>query len=142
MEPFNLSGIRLSNGVKNNLADLVINKTMKSKEVAQHFRISINRVHYFTYRRRHSSRNYDFAGRTRNIDEISDKVIRSQLVQEGAAAMSNLKQIIKEEGRNTYQRKHPNYVLVDKRKSLFISHRSINRYYQYYIRIYGNNFQD
>ena len=139
MEITNLSGIRLKDDVKNALADLVINKVMKSKDVAEQFRISVNRVRYYTFRRRISISNHNNPGRVRIIDKISHNNIIIQLFLGQENILNKLKSIIKEEGKNSYSRRHPNMSDTDKRKSLYISHRSINRYYDIYLNILQNN---
>ena len=137
--PYNLSGIRLTSSQKDFLADLVIDKKMKSNEVARHFSKSCNSLRYYTFRGRKSSRNYNERGRSKVIDDISDNSIKNKIRLIGSDAIQNLKSIIKDEGTKTFKRKYSNFVNTDKRKSLFISHRSINRYYQFYIDFYMQN---
>ena len=112
---------------------------MKSNEVARHFSISCNSLRYYTFRRRKSSRKYNERGRSKVIDDISDNSIKNKNRRIGSDAIQNLKSIIKDEGTKTFKRKYSNFVNTDKRKSLFISHRSINRYYQFYIDFYRQN---
>jgi hypothetical protein len=134
-----ISDIKLTSDQKDFLADLVISNRMETKEVARQFNLSHNKLNYYVYRRRKSSKNYNFRGRSKSIDDISDSFIKNKIALYGATSINNLKRVIKEEGLKTYKRKHPNFISKDKRKSLFISHRSIKRYYEYYMNIYLSN---
>jgi hypothetical protein len=136
--PADLSKVILTCDDKDWLACLVIDQKFKPKEVARHFSLNINSLRYFIYRKRTSSRNYSRRGRTQKIDETSDESIKNALSQVGERAVERLKTIIKEEARETFMRVHPNYECNDGRRSLYISHRSINRYYCHYLSYLSN----
>jgi len=140
-----LSERKLISREKDQLADLVINKVMKSKDVAQRYNISVNSLRYYTFRRRASIRNHDYPQRPRKLDEISDQYIKSLIQNNEEDVSQRLKSIIKEEGKNSFMRRFPNFVNSDRRRSLFISHRSIERYYTKYMNFYSilhNNYYD
>ena len=126
-------GIRLKQHEKNHLADLVISKQMRCKDVAQQFNLEPNTISYYVYRRRKSSRNFDKPGGTRKIDEISHNDIINMLSENSEEVIPRLRAIIKEEGKKSYLRINPDFNNNDRRRSLFISHRTINRYYDIYI---------
>jgi hypothetical protein len=139
-----LVGRKLLSREKDQLADLVINKVMKSKDVAQRFNISVNSLRYYTFRRRASIRNHDYPKRPRKLDEISDQTIKALIQNNEEDIRLRLKSIIKVEAKNSYMRRFPDFVDSDRRRSLFISHRSIERYYTIYMNfysiLYNNNY--
>jgi hypothetical protein len=137
--PYDLSQIILTANEKDFLADLVIEGKMKSKDVAEHFNLNYNSLKYYTFRRRHSSRNYNCRGRSPSIDSISDRAIKSRLTRGRNRALVNLKSIIREEGFETFKRKQHHFINRDKRRKLYISYRSIDRYYDIYTDYYNRN---
>ena len=68
LAPNDCRGIRLKQHEKNYLADLVISKQLRCKDVAQQFNLHPNTISYYVYRRRKSTRNYEKPGGTRKID--------------------------------------------------------------------------
>ena len=52
----------ISSGERDRLADMVINKQMKPREIADAFNISSNNIRLFTTKRKNRGRNYDKKG--------------------------------------------------------------------------------
>ena len=127
---------------RNFLADLIINKIMKSKMVAEYSGLNKKFIYKITLKRKTNTSNYDKSGKCRVIDYISHNIILEN-ISETFVTSPNLKCLIRKEAKETFKRKHFNDVIIDNHleKSLYkyISYRSLNRYYKFYDSIIKSN---
>jgi hypothetical protein len=133
--PCDLSDKKLTGKDKDFLADLVINKLMKSNQVAIFFNISKTNIQTYTHRRRVSNMNYDNEGRYKKIDNISDCNIKEALkdllrtVSKKIIIEERLRPLIRDEARKSFNRKHPHFFILEHRKKKILSYNTLIRYF-------------
>jgi len=139
--PVDLSQNKLTGDEKNFLADLVINKKMKSKDVSNHFNISRANIRAYTYRRKVSNTNYANGGRFKKIDYISDlqikDILRNEILTYGKQIIldERLRKLIRSQAFESYRRKNTHLFVTLNRLNKprgVISYDTVMRYYNIY----------
>ena len=119
---------------RNFIADLVINKIVKSGKVADFFRLKKRFVKYIIDARKNKFTNYDRRGNYHKIDEESDTKIKEQIYNNyQSMSSSTLLALIRKEARDSYHRRSVCQLSKPIRKNMsYISYRSCRRYLQRY----------
>jgi transposase len=103
-----------------------------SKEIGKCFRVSPRTVRKFKERTAKSLKLYSKDGRPPSIDSESEVAIIEWMVANKGFNRTELQKEIMQECKQTYMRKHPDYVCNDKRKKNFASRHTIYRWYKYF----------
>ena len=125
---------------RNFLADLILNKIVKSGKVADFFGFHKRFIKFITYNRKNKITNYERSGNYHIIDDESDKKIKEQIFNNYQSISSfTLLELIKKEAKESCQRRGVCQVLTPLRKNMsYISYRSSRRYLERYNNIINN----